>query len=259
MKKAWLIGPCAWFVCVLLILITWAVMEPSALHNFFDQGGYSPFELATLPVFGAIVPLVWICCPFEGSRKRKAILCLLVSIVAVMAIVKEMDLHNTILHSLYPSIVGEDGSIIPGQFFKPDGRPLSGTAFKMRFLTNAAIPLGAKAVVLGYFMLFFGTFAATFLYLLPTWVKGVFSLNPAAWAFGCAGASGVMVQITDRIPAWIRHGAEINLKADGVISKASSFCTAFEEGGEMMLALFCLLTIVLAWKATRNTERMING
>lgn len=259
MKKGWLIGPCAWFACVVTLLVTWAVMEPAALHHFFDQSGYSPFELATLPVFGAIVPLVWICCPFEGSKKRKTILCILVSIVAVMAIVKEMDLHNMILHDLYPSIVGENGSIIPGQFFKPDGRPLTGTAFKMRFLTNAAVPIGAKAIVVGYFALFFGTFAATFLYLLPTWIKGVFSLNPAAWSFGCAGGSGVMVQITDRLPAWIRHGAEIDLEADGVITKASSFCTAFEEGGEMMLALFCLLTIILAWKAKCNAERAING
>lgn len=68
-----------------------------------------------------------------------------------------------------------------------------------------------------------------------------------------------MVQITDRIPAWLRHGAEIDLEAEGVISKASSFCTAFEEGGEMMLALFCVLTIILAWKAKRGAERATNG
>lgn len=259
MKNGWLIGPCAWFACVAALLITWAIMDPATLHHFFDQGGYSPFELATLPVFGAIVPLIWICCPFEGSKKRKTILCLMISIVAIMAIVKEMDLHNALIHNLYPSIVGEDGSIISGQFFKPDGRPLTGTAFKMRVLTNAAVPFGVKAVVLGYFALFFGTFAAAFLYLLPTWVKGVFTLNPASWAFGCAGASGVMVQITDRLPAWLRKGAEIDLEADGVISKASSFCTVFEEGGEMMLALFCVLTIILAWKAKCNAERTING
>lgn len=254
MRKDWLIGPCLWFVCVAALLVTWAIMEPAALHHFFDQSGYSPFELATLPVFGAIVPLVWICCPFEGSKKRRIVLCLMVSIVAIMAIVKEMDLHNMLLHNLYPSIVGENGSIIHGQFYKPNGNPLTGTAFKMRFLTNAAVPMGAKAVVLAYFVLFFGTFATAFIYLLPAWVRGVFSLNPAAWAFGCAGASGVMVQITDRLPAWIRHGAEIDLEAEGVISKSSSFCTAFEEGGEMMLALCCLLTIILAWRANRVSE-----
>ena len=52
-----------------------------------------------------------------------------------------------------------------------------------------------------------------------------------------------MVQICDRLPAWYRHtigdGADIS-------ARASSACTAFEEGGEMMLAAFALLAILQA-------------
>ena len=154
--KSWFSGPVLWFVGVAALLVTWAVMEPAALVHAFDQDGYSPFELATLPFFAAIVPLVWWKCPFTGSKRRRIILCLAVSLVALMAIVKEMDLHNMALHALCPDYVGEDGKIIPGVLFKPNGQPLSGTPFKARFLTNGAVPFGAKAFVVLYFTAFFG-------------------------------------------------------------------------------------------------------
>ena len=125
--KSWFSGPVLWFAGVAALLVTWAVMEPTALVHAFDQDGYSPFELATLPFFAAIVPLVWWKCPFTGSKRRRVILCLAVSLVALMAIVKEMDLHNMVLHALCPDYVGEDGKIIPGVLFKPNGQPLSGT------------------------------------------------------------------------------------------------------------------------------------
>ena len=105
--KSWFSGPALWFAGVAALLVTWAVMEPAALVHAFDQDGYSLFELATLPFFAAIVPLVWWKCPFTGSKRRRMILCLAVSLVALMAIVKEMDLHNMALHALCPDYVGE--------------------------------------------------------------------------------------------------------------------------------------------------------
>ncbi len=247
----WFSGPALWFALVAALLVVWAVMEPGALVNAFDQDGYSPFELVTLPFFAAIVPLVWWKCPFSGSRRRRTLLCLAVSIVAVMAIVKEMDLHNMALHALCPDYIGEDGKIIPGLLFKPNGSPLTGTPFKARFLTNAAVPFGAKAFVILYFGAFFGVFAAGLLYFAVPFVKGVFSLDTVAWTFGCFGGSGVLVQVADRLPSWLDHSHGLEKSADGVTS-AQSLCTALEEGGEMMIAVFALLAIYQSWRRLRN-------
>ena len=140
-----------------------------------------------LPFFAAIVPLVWWKFPFTGSRKRRFVLCLAVSIVALMAIVKELDLHNMALHALCPDYVGEDGKLIP-------------------------------------------------------FVKGVFSLDPVAWSVGCFGGSGVLVHVADRLPSWLGHAHGLEKSAAGVTA-AQSLCTALEEGGEMMIAIFALLAI----------------
>ena len=243
----WFTGPALWLIFVAALLATWVVMEPGALVNAFDQDGYSPFELATLPFFAAIVPLVWWKCPFSGSRKRRVILCMAVSVVALMAIVKELDLHNMALHALCPDYVGEDGKLIPGVLFKPNGDPLTGTPFKARFLTNGAVPFGAKAFVVLYFSAFFGVFAAGMLYFAIPFVKGVFALDPVAWSYGCFGASGVLVQIADRLPSWLGHAHGLEKSAEGVTA-AQSLCTALEEGGEMMIAIFALLAIYQSWR-----------
>ena len=98
-------------------------------------------------------------------------------------------------------------------------------------------------MVVSYFVLFFGVFAALFAAYALKVIKGVFKLHPVAWSIGCMGASGVLVQLCDRIPAWYRHtiGAGEHLS-----SSLQSACTAFEEGGEMMLAAFALLAILQA-------------
>ena len=243
--KTWLTGPVLFVLLLAALLATWAVVEPSALIAAFDQGGYSPFELATLPVYAAIVPFVWWKCPFGGSNRRRRILCLAVSVVAVMAIAKELDLHIRVLEWLYPDYVAS-GTLVPDKLVKPNGQPLVGTPFKMRVLTNGAVPPGMKLAILFYFAAFFGVFAAGFAYLGWTWVKGVFTLDPASWAWGCFGGSGVLVQVSDRLPAWLGHRFGLEKHADGGASALSSLCTCLEEGGEMMIAVFALLTIYLA-------------
>ena len=244
--KSWLSAPVLWFAGVAVLLLAWAVSDPAALVRAFDQDGYSPFELATIPFYLAIVPFVWWRCPFTGSRRRRTLLCLAVSVVAVMAVVKELDLHNQVLHALYPSIIGEDGKLIPGVLFKPNGQPLTGTPFKARFLTNGAVPFGAKALAVGYFTAFFGVFAATFAYFAVAFVKGVFALHPVAWSVGCFGGSGVLVQVADRLPAWLGHAHGLQKSVDGVTA-AQSLCTALEEGGELLIALFALYAIWQSW------------
>ncbi len=249
-KQAWLIGPVLWFAALAALLVAWALGDPATLVAHFDQSGYSTFELATIPVFAAIVPCVWIFCPFSGSRRRRTLLCLAVSVVALMAIVKELDLHIALMHALWPEFVNADGWIEAGIFKKPNGAWLTGTPFKMRFLTNGATPLGAKAVVVSYFVLFFGPFVALFLYYLPAFVRGVFKLDPTSWAFGSFGASGVLAQVADRLPAWIGHQYGLVRTASGV-SSAQALCSVLEEGAEMMLAFSAILTIVLGWRKTK--------
>ncbi len=247
-----LFAPVLWFLCVFALLATWAIMEPEALVRAFDADGRSPFELATLPFYAAIVPAVWIFCPFAGSRRRRIVLQLMVTIVALMAIVKELDLHYLALEYFYPDFVTGEG-LKPGVLVRPDGRPLSGTPFKLRVLTNAAAPLGMKAIIVAYFTLFFGLFAAGFAYLGFGWIKGVFTLDPAAWAFGCFGASGVMVQCADRLPSWLGH--RFGLSRGPGVTPLKSLMTAVEEGGEMMIAIFAILTIVLAWRRLKVSRR----
>ena len=253
--KAWLTGPVLFFLLLAALFAVWALVEPATLIANFDQGGYSPFELATIPFFLAIVPFVWWKCPFEGSRRRRAVLCLMVSVVALMAVVKELDLHVKLLHALYPDFVTESGQMQPGILFRKDGTPRAGTPFKMPALRSSAVPLGMKAVIVGYFALFFGMFAAGFAYLGVTWVKGVFRLDPAAWAWGCFGGSGVLVQVADRLPSWLGHAYGLDKHAEGGASAATSLCTCLEEGGEMMLAVFALLTIYLGWRGRTGEAR----
>lgn len=248
MKKTFLIPSVAWIALVAALLIAWALVDPATLVRNMDADGRSPFELMTLPFYAAIVPLVWWKCPFEGSRARRITLCVMVSVVAVMAVAKELDLHQVVLRALYPDFVGESGGLLPG-LYKPNGSPLVGTPFKMRVITNSGVPFGMKFAIVFYFVAFFGTFAAGFAYLLKNWVVGVFKLVPSAWAVGCFGASGVLVQIADRLPAWLDHRFGLE-KAEDAVTAAQSLCTVLEEGGELLIAVFALLAICLG-----NRER----
>jgi len=242
-KKAFLCAPAVFAVCAFALLVTWAVMEPAALRRAFDQDGHSVFELATIPFYAAIIPFVWWKCPFAGSRRRRTLLCAAVSCVAFMAVVKELDWHLAVMQRLFPSIVGQDGNVFG--LVKPNGDPLSGTPFKMRFLTNGAVPLTAKAFVLFYFGAFFGVFAALLAYYSIKLFKGFFRFHPVAWSMCFFGGSGVMVAVMDRLPAWYRHSNDLG-KEEVVNNAFGSFCTCFEEGGEMMIAIFALLAILQA-------------
>lgn len=234
--RRYLLSPILFLAMAAALAVVWAVMEPSALHRAFDNDGHSPFELATLPFYAAIIPLVWWKCPFTGSRARRMLLCSAVSCVAFFAVCKELDLHLAAITALWPDVV---------QNFK-------GTPFKMRFLTKSVtggansvpIPLLAKLFVLMYFTLFFGVFAAMLAYYARQLIVGFFKFHPVAWSVCFLGGSGVMVQLCDRMPAWVRHAR--GLPKEKVVDSISSFFTAFEEGGEMMIAIFALLAIVQA-------------
>ena len=228
-RKSWLLAPVVYLLSLAALALIWSAMDPTALRAAFDADGRSFFETLTLPFYALIVPTVWLCCPFSGSALRKTLLCAAVSCVAAMAVVKQQDIHLAVMQSLYPDVVAN---------FK-------GTPFKMRFITGSGIPAGAKIVALSYFVLFFGVFAALLAYYFPKLVKGFFRLHPVAWTMCFFGASGVMVQVFDRLPAWYRHAK--GLPKSAVVDGAfGSFCTAFEEGGEMMIAAFALIAILQA-------------
>jgi len=241
-KRSWLLAPALFLASLAALLATWFSMEPSSLLAAFDADGYSFFELLTIPFFALIVPAVWLCCPFSGTLGRKSLLCMGVTCVAVMAVVKELDLHLVLMHHLYPDLVDVHGCV--QGLVKPDGSPLVGTPFKMRFVMNGAVPLGAKAVAVSYFILFFGVFAAMLSYYLPCLVRGFFRMHPVAWTMCFFGLSGVMVQICDRLPAWYRHLRGIS--KDCLDASFVALCTALEEGGEMMVAAFALIAILQA-------------
>ena len=228
-RKSWLLAPVVYLLSLAALAFVWSVMEPPALRAAFDADGRSFFETLTLPFYALIVPAVWLCCPFSGSAKRKVLLCAAVSCVAAMAVVKQLDIHLAMMQSLYPDVVAN---------FK-------GTPFKMRFLTRSGIPFGAKCAVVSYFVLFFGVFAAMLAYYMAKLVKGFFRFHPVAWTMCFFGASGVMVQVFDRLPAWYRHAKGLS-KSEVTGCAFQSFCTAFEEGGEMMIAAFALIAILQA-------------
>jgi hypothetical protein len=119
-----------------------------------------------------------------------------------------------------------------------------GTPFKMRFLRADGVPFGAKIFVVLFLFSLFGVFGSLLAGYSVIFVKGLFKLHPVAWSVGCLGASGVMVQICDRLPAWIR--SSMGWTKESAPVAFTSICTALEEGGEMMLALFALTAILQA-------------
>lgn len=251
-KKDFLIGPFLFAAFVSVLLLIGAMFDPAWVVRNFDAGGYSPFELITIPFYAVLVPLVWWKCPFAGPRWRQVVLCSAVSCVALMAVVKELDLHALAMHGMFPDIVDADGKVFG--LVRPDGKPLTGTAFKMRFLTNEAVPGLAKACVVFYFGAFFGVFAVVLGYFFPRFVKGVFTLNPVAWYVGCLGGTGVMVQLCDRMPAWYRHLTSMPKPKEGMVDSAQALFTVLEEGGEMLIAIFAILAILKSHELLKKSR-----
>ncbi|HCG20640.1 MAG TPA: hypothetical protein DER26_06560, partial [Verrucomicrobia bacterium] len=118
-RKAWLVAPVCFVISLAILVALWWALEPETVMVLFDQDGAAPVELMTLALFALIVPLVWLCPPVGGSARKQAFWCAEWSLLAVMAIVRETDLHKALFADLWPEIAAG---------FK-------GTVFKMRFLT----------------------------------------------------------------------------------------------------------------------------
>ena len=140
-KKSWLTAPVLALLGLSLILLLWSVTDPCVYVEWFDteKAPFSPVEWMTLPLFGLIVPLVWLCPPQSGPTRRQCAWSLLWSLLSVVAIVRETDLHKIAFAQIWPDIASS----------------FSGTVFKMRFLKAGDIPLMPKLFVLVFFIVFF--------------------------------------------------------------------------------------------------------
>ncbi len=229
-KRGWMVAPVFAALFIAAFVSCWLYIDPAQLILFFDQGGFAPVELMTIPLFAAIVPLVWLCCPFSGGRMRKFALSLAVSVLAILAIAKELDLHIAFIEWLYPEVADYHG-----------------TPFKMKFLTKTDYPIGAKAVVVAYFGILFTIGGYAIVRYLKPLFKGFFKLHPASWSVAFMGGSGVVVQISDRLPAMLRKLGWLSVETmDKHTGSAAALMKVFEEGSEMALAVFALIAILQA-------------
>lgn len=218
-RRSWMLAPVATLAGLAAIAAVWAALEPAAVVRLFDMDGASPVELMTLPLFALAVPLVWLCPPSSGPARRQCLWSALWSVLAVMAIVRETDAHKVLFARIWPDVAAN----------------FTGTVYKMRFLKADGIPVAPKLFVAVFFALFFVSAAVPLVrYAIPL-VKGFFRLEPVAWTMACFGAVSVMVLVVDRLPAKLRH-AGVSM-SDGSLA----MITAFEEGGEMLMALLALL------------------
>ena len=231
-KKSWLTAPVLALLGLSLILLLWSVTDPCVYVELFDteKAPFSPVEWMTLPLFGLIVPLVWLCPPQSGPTRRQCAWSLLWSLLSVVAIVRETDLHKIAFAQIWPDIASS----------------FSGTVFKMRFLKAGDIPLMPKLFVLVFFIVFFAVAAIPLIrYFIPL-VKGFFKFAPVAWSAATFGVISVFVLTIDRLPANLRDWGIVNLKAPGH-EAGLALCKSLEEGSEMIMALLALLTLLQSY------------
>lgn len=221
-RRAYLLAPVVTLICLIVLIHVWALIEPGRLVPLFDDNGASPVELMTLPLFALIVPLVWLCPPVAGGTKRKCLWAALWSLLAVMAIVRQTDLHKLLFAQVWPDLAGT----------------FRGTVYKMRFLKAAEIPLAPKFFVCGFFGLFFAAVAIPLIRYIKPLIGGFFRFEPVAWTMACFGAVSTAVIIVDRIPSKLRK-AGVDLG-----DSALALVKTLEEGGEMVMALLALLAIL---------------
>lgn len=223
-KRSWLLAPVVSLLFAALLVAIWLMLDSQTLEINFDNDGHSPVELMTLPLFALIVPLVWLCPPQSGTNRRQCAWAFLWSVLAVMAIVRETDIHKLAFAQIWPEIANS----------------FSGTVFKMRFLKADGIPILPKLFVFLFFVVFFAVVIIPLVrYTIPL-VKGFFKFEPVAWTMVFFGGVSVIVLSVDRLPANLRH-ANIAV-SDSILA----LLKAFEEGGEMLMALLVLLAILQA-------------
>ena len=231
-KRSWLTAPILALVGLAILLLLWSITDPCVYVEWFDtkNAPFSPVEWMTLPLFGLIIPLVWLCPPQSGTNRRQCAWAFLWSILAVMAIVRETDIHKILFANIWPDIANT----------------FSGTVYKMRFLRADGIPFLPKLFVLVFFVVFFAVVAIPLIRYFIALVKGFFRFAPVAWSAATFGVISVFVLTIDRLPANLRDWGIVNLKDPGH-EAGLALCKALEEGSEMIMALLALLTLLQSY------------
>ena len=239
-KKSWLTAPVLALLGLISILLLWSVTDPQDFVLWFSiDEGFSPVEWMTLPLFGLIVPLVWLCPPQSGTTRRQCVWEFLWSALAVMAIIRETDIHRILFANIWPDIANTFG----------------GTVYKMRFLKAGGIPFLPKLFVLVFFIVFFVAVAIPLIrYFIPL-EKGFFRFEPVAWSAATFGAVSTFVLVIDRLPANLRDWGVVNLKNPGH-EAGLALCKGLEEGSEMIMALLALLTLLQSYLIFVRTDRV---
>ena len=230
-KKSWLTAPVLALLGFAFILLFWSIVDPQRFVLWFSvDDGFAPVEWMTLPLFGLIIPLVWLCPPQSGSMRRQCVWSALWSLLGIVAIIRETDIHKIAFAQIWPDIANT----------------FSGTVFKMRFLKAGDIPLAPKLFVLAFFIVFFAAAIIPLLkYFLPLF-KGFFKFEPVAWSAATFGAVSTFVLLIDRLPANLRDWGIVNLKAPGH-EAGLALCKSLEEGAEMIMASLALLALLQSY------------
>lgn len=238
-KKSWLVAPIVALVGFALILLLWSMTDPREFVTWFSvEDVFAPVEWMTLPLFALIVPLVWLCPPQSGSTRRQCAWAALWSLLGVMAIVRETDIHKILFANIWPEVAST---------FK-------GTVFKLRFLTSSHAPFLPKLFVLALFIVFFAAVLVPLIRYFVPLVKGFFKFEPVAWSAATFGAVSMFVLVIDRLPASLRKWGVVNLKAPGH-EAGLAFCKGMEEGAEMIMASLALLALLQAYLLFADKDR----
>lgn len=231
-RRSFLIAPAIVLASAAVLLLFWSALPPERVVALVDDGGFSFLEVMTLPLFALIVPLVWLCPPASGPARRQAFWSSVWSLLAVMAVVRQTDLHKILFARIWPAVAAG---------FK-------GTVFKMRFLRADDVPFAPKVFVFVFFVLFFVAVVVPLVrYLVPLF-KGFFRFEPVAWTMAAFGACSTGVLVVDRLPSKLRHAGFA--LSDGALALMKTF----EEGGEAVMALLALLAVLQSylWYNCRN-------
>ena len=230
-KKSWLVAPIVALIGLGLLLLLWGVTDPREFVTWFSVDDvFAPVEWMTLPLFGLIIPLVWLCPPQSGSTRRQCAWASLWSLLAVVAIVRETDIHKIVFAQIWPDIANT----------------FPGTVFKMRFLKAGDIPLMPKLFVLAFFIVFFVAVLVPLIRYFVPLVKGFFKFEPVAWSAATFGVVSTFVLMIDRLPANLRDWGIVNLKKPGH-EAGLALCKGLEEGAEMFMAALALLALLQAY------------